>query len=72
MSVAMDPIIRTGRTIKDGKRVVYDLDNPAHRQRYAKYMNPKEKARFARDYLRAIVEAEKYERWYRKMLRTSR
>jgi hypothetical protein len=51
----MDDVILTGLTVKDGRRV-YHLDNPAHRQRYVKFLNPKQKAKFAKAFLREIIK----------------
>jgi hypothetical protein len=68
VGAAMDDVILTGLTVKDGARVYY-LDNPAHRQRYVKFLNSKQKAKFAKDFLRAITKAEEYQRWYNKMLK---
>lgn len=64
----MNDVIRTGITVKSGGRV-YCLDDPAHRQRYAKYLKPKQKEKFAKDYLREILKAEEYKRWFMKMLK---
>lgn len=64
----MDDVIRTGITVKSGG-CVYCLDVPAHRQRYAKYLKPKQKEKFAREYLREILKAEEYKRWFMKMLK---
>jgi hypothetical protein len=64
----MDDVIRTGITVKSGGSV-YCLDNPAHRQRYARYLKPRQKEKFAKDYLGEILKAEEYTRWYMKMLK---
>jgi hypothetical protein len=64
----MDDVILTGLTVKDGSRV-YHLDDPAHRQRYVEFLNPKQKAKFAKGFLRGIIKAEEYRRWYKKMLK---
>jgi len=63
-----DDVIYTGLTVEAGDKV-YRLDDPAHRQRYAKFLNTKQKEKFAKGFLRAIIKAEEYQRWYNKMLK---
>jgi hypothetical protein len=49
-------VIYTGLTVEDGGKV-YQLHDPAHRQRYAKFLKPKHRERFARDFFRAIIQS---------------
>ena len=43
--------------VQSGKKRVY-LDDPKERQRYVKYMTPKQKERFAKSYIRSILEGK--------------
>ena len=47
------------------------LDDPEQRQHYTKYMSAKEKARFAKCYVRSLLEAKEKVRWFRRMTNPS-
>jgi hypothetical protein len=53
----VNEMIHTGMYVLSGKKRVY-LDGPKERQRYVKYMTPKQKKRFAKSYIRSILEGK--------------
>lgn len=60
-------MICTGITVKSGGRTIY-LDDPKARQRYAEDMRPKDREKFAKFYLRKVLEAKEYQLWFNRML----
>jgi hypothetical protein len=60
-------MIRTGMNVKKGNKTFY-LDDPKDRQRYTKYMTPKQKERFAKSYMRSILEGKEQDLWLKRML----
>jgi hypothetical protein len=67
--IAMDDdVIRTGVYHRNGGRRLY-WDDPKDRQRYARYLKPKQREKFAMDYTRQVLEAREKARWYRKALK---
>ena len=63
----MNEMIHTGMYVLSGKKRVY-LDDPKERQRYVKYMTPKQKERFAKSYIRSILERKEQDLWLKRML----
>ena len=63
----MNEMIHTGMFVQSGKKKVY-LDHPKERQRYVKYMTPKQKERFAKSYIRSILEGKEQDLWLKRML----
>ena len=63
----MNEMIHTGMYVLSGKKRVY-LDDPKERQRYVKYMTPKQKERFAKSYIRSILEGKEQDLWLKRML----
>ena len=63
----MNEMIHTGMYVVSGKKRVY-LDDPKERQRYVKYMTPKQKERFAKSYMRSILEGKEQDLWLKRML----
>ena len=61
-------MIHTGMFVQSGKKRVY-LDDAKERQRYVKYMTPKQKERFAKSYTRSILEAKEQDLWLKRMLK---
>ena len=59
-------MIRIGIYVKEGNKTFY-LDDPKERQRYTKYMTPKQKERFAKRYVRDVLEAKERELWFKRM-----
>ena len=47
------------------------LDDPEQRQHYTKYMSAKEKERFAKTYVRSLLEAKEKVLWFRRMTNPS-
>ena len=60
-------MIRTAMNVKKGNKTFY-LDDPKDRQRYTKYMTPKQKERFAKSYIRSILEGKEQDLWLKRML----
>jgi hypothetical protein len=60
-------MILTGLFIKDRGETI-NLDDPKVRQRYTRDLNPKQRLKFAKFYIRQLLEAQEYERWYKRML----
>ena len=59
-------MICTGKLIKKGNETIY-LDDPKQRQRHVKYMTPQQKERFAKDYVRSVLEQKEKELWFTRM-----
>jgi hypothetical protein len=59
-------MIRTGMNVKKGNKTFY-LDDPKQRQRYVKNMSPREKEKFAKRYVRYILETQEQELWFKRM-----
>jgi hypothetical protein len=51
--------------VSDNKRI--SIDDPKQRQRYTKYMTANEKERFAKWYIRSLLEAKEKVLWFRRM-----
>ena len=47
------------------------LDDPEQRQHYTKYMSAKEKERFAKCYVRSLLETKEKVLWFRRMTNPS-
>jgi hypothetical protein len=47
------------------------LDDPEQRQHYTKYMSAKEKERFAKCYVRSLLETKEKILWFRRMTNPS-
>src|ERR1700729_600335 len=47
------------------------LDDPDQRQHYTKYMSAKEKERFAKCYVRSLLETKEKVLWFRRMTNPS-
>jgi hypothetical protein len=47
------------------------LDDPEQRRRYAEYMTAKEKKRFAKCYVRSLLETKEKVLWFRRMTNPS-
>ena len=47
------------------------LDDPEQRQHYTKYMTSKEKERFAKCYVRSLLETKEKVLWFRRMTNPS-
>jgi hypothetical protein len=62
----LNEMIRTGIYVKEGNKTFY-LDDPKDRQRYAKYMTPKQKERFAKSYVRYVLKAKEQQLWFKRM-----
>jgi hypothetical protein len=60
-------LLFTGLFVRSGDETFY-LDDPKDRQRYVRYLNPKQREKFAKFYLRKLIEAKEYDLWYKKML----
>jgi hypothetical protein len=45
----------------------YCLDDPKQREQYAKNMSAKDKEKFAKSYVRSLLEAKEKAHWYRRM-----
>jgi hypothetical protein len=45
----------------------FSLDDPEQRQHYTKYMSAKEKERFAKCYVRSLLETKEKVLWFRRM-----
>lgn len=58
--------IATGLSVKTGGVTLY-LDDPKDRQRYVKYMNPKQRKEFAQFYTRRVLQAKEKLQWFRRM-----
>ena len=59
-------MIRTGIYVKEGNKTFY-LDDAKEGQRYTKYMTLKQKERFAKSYVRYVLEAKEQELWFKRM-----
>jgi hypothetical protein len=59
--------ILTGLNVESNKN--FDLDDPKQRQHYARYMTMKEKERFAKSYVRSLLEAKEEVLRFRRMAR---
>ena len=59
-------MIRTGLYVQSGNKRFY-LDDPKQRQRHSKYMTPSQKERFAKSYVRYVLEAKEQELWFKRM-----
>jgi hypothetical protein len=58
--------IRTGVPNKD-----FCFDDPKQRQKYTNNMTPKEKEKFAKSYVRSLLEAKEQALWFRRMANPS-
>jgi hypothetical protein len=63
----VNEMMHTGMYALLSKKRVY-LDDPKERQRYVKYMTPKQKERFAKSYIRSIFKAKEQDLWLKRML----
>jgi hypothetical protein len=63
----VNEMIHASMYVQSGKKRVY-LDDPKERQRYVKYMTPKQKERFAKSYIRSILEGKEQDLWLKRML----
>ena len=59
-------MICTGKLIKKGNETIY-LDDPKQRRRHVKYMTPQQKERFAKGYVRSVLEAKEKLQWLTRM-----
>jgi hypothetical protein len=59
--------ILTGLKVESDKN--FDLDDPKQRQHYTKYMTKKEKEKFAKSYVRALLETKEEVLRFRRMTR---
>jgi hypothetical protein len=57
----------TGLLVRSGRETFY-LDDPKDRQRYVHGLNPKQREKFAKFYIRKLLEAEEYQLWFKRML----
>jgi hypothetical protein len=60
-------MICTGITVKSRSQTLY-LDDAQERLRYAKDMSPKQREKFAKFYLRKVLEAKEYQIWFKRMV----
>jgi hypothetical protein len=63
-----DEMICTGIYGQFGQQWRY-LDDPKERQREAEGMTPKQKEKFAKFYVRKVLEAKEEILWFRRMLK---
>ena len=49
----------------------FSFDDPKQRQHYTKYMSAKEKERFAKCYVRSLLETKEKVLWFRRMTNPS-
>jgi len=61
-------MICTGLAAKTDSGKALNLDDPKDRQRYVKYMSPKQREEFAKDYLRKLLQAKEQELWFKRMV----
>jgi hypothetical protein len=59
-------VIITGFHVKRENKTFY-LDDPKQRQQYAKWMSPREKEKFAKSYVRSVLEAKEKLQWFTRM-----
>ena len=63
--IAHDYIYTDMYVVSDNKRI--SIDDPKERQRYTKYMTAKEKERFAKSYVRSLLETKEKVLCFRRM-----
>ena len=70
MNWTADDYVHTDMYVASGNKRI-SMDDPKQRQCYTQYMTAKEKERFAKWYIRSLLETKEKVLWFRRMTNPS-